>query len=424
MFYPLPLYVGLRYVRSRSRGFFVSFISWVSMLGVCLGVAALITVLSIMNGLETEMRTRMLSLASHATVSGSPAQMREWESMANRIRGMDGVVGVAPYVEAQAMIGRGLQLNAVMIRGVQPSQESAVSDFGKFLKVGRLEELSPGSQRIVLGAGLAWALQARVGDELTVLIPQVVAGSGADSAIAIRPRMQSFTVSGVFEVAVQEHDNVLALTNMEDAAALIGVPGVPSGLRMKFDDIFAAPTLAPRIAGALGNQAGSELTASDWSRENASYFRAVRIEKTMMTLILMLIVAIAAFNIVAALVMVVNEKRTDIAILRTLGLAPRGVVGIFVTQGVLIGWIGTLLGVLLGLALALNVDVIVPFLERTFGMQIFDANIYYISAIPSEVHAWQVVSIGAVALVLTVLSTVYPALRGAATEPAEALRYE
>jgi len=424
MFYPLPLYVGLRYVRTRSRGFFVSFISWVSMLGVCLGVAALIIVLSVMNGLEAEIRGRMLSLASHATLSADAAHMQSWQSLAERARQVEGVAGVAPFVQTQAMIGRGLQLSAVQIRGVLPGEEPQVSEFGRYLKVGRLDDLTPGSQNVILGAGLAYALQARVGDELTVLVPQVHAeGDAADSDLfEIRPRMQTFTVSGVFEVAVQEHDNVLALVNMEDAAALIGVPGVPSGLRLKFTDIFAAPTAAPRIAEALAGP--GVFTVSDWAKENASYFRAVRIEKTMMTLILTLIVAVAAFNIVAALVMVVNEKRTDIAILRTLGVPRRGIVGVFITQGVLIGWIGTLLGVALGLSVALNVETIVPFLERLLGFQMFDADIFYISAVPSEVHAGQVLTIGLVALVLTTCSTIYPALRGAATEPAEALRYE
>ena len=419
MFYPLPFYVGLRYVRTRRRGFFVPFISWVSMLGVCVGVAALITVLSVMNGFEAELRSRMLSLASHATLSAEPARMRNWRELSAKIRQEPGVAGVAPYVEAQAMVGRGTQLTGVMIRGVLPAEEPQVSDFGRYLKSGRLADLESGTQRIVLGAGLAWTLEARVGDELTVLVPQSVA-EGEGGVLGLKPRMQTFVVSGIFEVALQEHDNVLALVHLDDAAALLGAPDVPGGLRLKFDDIFSAPSRVQQIAADLGGG----FSVSDWTRENASYFRAVRIEKTMMTLILALIVAVAAFNIVAALVMVVNEKRTDIAILRTLGLSPRSVVGIFMTQGVVIGWFGTLLGLALGLALAFNVDVIVPFLEQTFGMHIFDPDVYYITAIPSEVHSGQVVAIALVALTLTVLATIYPSLRGARTEPADALRYE
>jgi lipoprotein-releasing system permease protein len=421
MFYPLPLYVGLRYVRSRSRGFFVSFISWVSMLGVCVGVAALITILSVMNGLEGEVRSRMLSLASHATLAGPPERMQDWTELATRIRRFDGVVGVAPYVEMQAMAGRGLQLTGVLLRGVSPEWEGQVSEVGRFMKVGQLGDLASGSQSIVLGAGLAWNLQARVGDELTVLIPK--SKPGEDAALSFEPRIQTFTVSGIFEAAVQEHDNVLALVNIDDASALLGA-SAPTGLRLKFADVFAAPGAIAGIGAQLSQDGRGAFVDSDWSRENASYFRAVRIEKTMMALIMMLVVAVAAFNIVAALVMVVNEKRNDIAILRTLGLPPRGVVGVFFTQGVLIGWFGTLLGVALGLSIALNVDVIVPFLENAFGMHIFDPDVYYISEIPSEVRSSQVSVIAIAALVLTLLSTIYPALRGARTEPADALRYE
>jgi lipoprotein-releasing system permease protein len=425
MFYPLPLFVGLRYVRTGSRGFFVSFISWVSMLGVCVGVAALITILSIMNCMEGEIRSRMLSLASHATVSGPPERLRHWPELAQRARQFAGVVGAAPYVEMQGMALRGVQLTGVLVRGVLPGEEEQVSDFGRYMKAGSLTDLKTSSQSIILGAGLAWTLQARVGDELTLLVPQTGSsphGSG-DSVLDFKPRMQTFTVVGIFEVAVQEHDNVLALIDMDDAAALLGADA-PTGLRLKFADVFAAPGTVARIAQALTDEGRGSFTSSDWSRENASYFRAVRIEKTMMALIMMLIVAVAAFNIVAALVMVVNEKRNDIAILRTLGLPPRSVVAVFLTQGVLIGWCGSLLGVGLGLSLALNVDVIVPFLENVFGMHIFDPDVYYITSIPSEVRAWQVGVIAGIAMLLTLLSTLYPSIRGAHTEPAEALRYE
>jgi lipoprotein-releasing system permease protein len=320
------------------------------------------------------------------------------------------------------MLGRGEDLRAAMIRGIEPQLEPQVSQIGGHMNVGRLEDLQPGERHIVLGAGLAYALDARVGDEITVLVPvsNSKAGEGAIAGIDLQPRIQTFTVSGVFEVGAQEHDNVLAFVSLQDAAAIVGNGGVPGGLRLKFTDIFAAPDRVKQIAASLG----PGLQTSDWSIENASYFRAIRIEKTMMTLILMLIVAVAAFNIVAALVMVVNEKRTDIAILRTVGISPRAIVGVFMTQGVIIGWFGALLGLALGLTLALNVGTIVPFLEGLTGMHVFDPTVFVISEVPSEVEWPQVVGITVTALILTVLATIYPALRGAATEPAEALRYE
>jgi lipoprotein-releasing system permease protein len=426
MFYPLPFFVALRYVRTRSHGFFVSFISWVSMLGICLGVMALIVVISVMNGMGAEMRSRLLSLASHATISGPPERLQDWSAVARRIESFDGVQAVAPYVEMQAMLGRGTQLTGAIVRGVLPEEESRVSDFGRSMKAGSLADLVSDGQSIVLGAGLAWALDVRVGEDLTVLVPQTLdsenSDPGRESILGLQPRIQTFKVSGIFEAGAQEHDNVLALLHMNDAAALLGTDGAPTGLRVRFIDIFSAPIAAPRIAAALSPDGA--FTSRDWSQEFASYFRAIRIEKTMMTLILALIVAVAAFNIVAALVMVVNEKRTDIAILRTVGITPRAVVTIFMTQGVMIGWVGALFGVAFGLAMAFNVDVIVPFLERLFGMHIFDPDVYYIVEIPSQVQWPQVAVIAVVALSLTVLATVYPSLRGARTQPADALRYE
>jgi lipoprotein-releasing system permease protein len=422
MFHPVPVYVGLRYVVSRSRGFFVSFISWISMLGICVGVAALITIISVMNGLGNEVRGRLLSLTSHATISAAPERMRDWQTLAERIRQQPDVAGVAPYLDMQGMLGRGEDLRGALIRGIEPQIEPQVSEIGAHMNVGKLDDLQPDKRHIVLGAGLAYALDARVGDEITVLVPVSTgkAGEGAIAGIDLQPRIQTFTVSGVFEVGAQEHDNVLAFVNLKDAAAIVGNGGVPGGLRLKFTDIFAAPERVQAIAASLG----PSLQTSDWSIENASYFRAIRIEKTMMTLILMLIVAVAAFNTVAALVMVVNEKRTDIAILRTVGITPRGIVGVFMTQGMIIGWFGALLGLALGLALALNVGTIVPFLEGLTGMHVFDPTVFVISQVPSDVEWQQVVGITVTALILTVLATIYPALRGAATEPAEALRYE
>lgn len=404
-------------MRTRRRGFFVSFISWVSMAGVCLGVAALIVILSVMNGFESELRDRLLNLSSHATVSGTSQQMQHWQALANTAREVPGVVGAAPYVDLEGMVGRGGSLQGTKIRGVLVDQEKQVADISQHMVTGTFKSLAEGSRNIVVGSGLAWQIQAQLGDEITVLIPEVVGGT------ELRPRLWSFTVSGIFEVGAQEFDNSLAFINMHDATALAGTQS-PTGLRLKVADIFAAPAIVKQVAAHLAEKTGSTFTTSDWTIENASYFRAVGIEKTMMTIMLMLIVAIAAFNIVAALVMVVNEKRTDIAILRTLGLSPQQIIAVFITQGLIIGWFGILSGLVLGLSLACNVDVIVPWLEHTFNMEFFDPAVYYITQIPSEVHAIQVTIITIIALVLTMLATIYPARRGAHVAPAEALRYE
>jgi lipoprotein-releasing system permease protein len=422
MFHPLSLFVGLRYVRSRDRGFFVSFISWVSMLGVCLGVAALIVIISVMNGLERETRSRLLSLASHATIAGTPEQMQQWPQLATKIRENKEVLGVAPYLDLQGMVGRGREMRPAIVRGVDPRLEPQVSDFASHLLVGKLTDLEPGRQAIVLGSGLASALDATIGDEVTVLVPvRAAANQGGIAGLDIQPRIQTFELRGVFQAGAAEHDNTLALIELQDAVALAETGGAPGGLRLKFADIFAAPARTSQIAASLG---AGKLETSDWSIENATWFRAVRIEKTMTSVLLMLIVAVAAFNIVAALVMVVNEKRNDIAILRTVGMTPRAVVAVFFTQGIIIGWFGALLGCALGLLLAFNVETIVPAIENLVGVHIFDPNVYYISQVPSEVRWPQIAWITGIALVLTVISTIYPSRRGAATEPAEALRYE
>lgn len=415
MFYPLPVYIGLRYVRTRRRGFFVSFISWVSMLGVCLGVAALIVILSVMNGFEGELRGRLLNLSSHATLAGSAQQLGDWQALSARAKQVPGVIGVAPYIELQGMVGRNGTLTGVKLRGVLPEQEVQVSDVDAHMISGHLNTLKANAQYILVGSGLAWQLQAQVGDEVTVLIPETVAGT-----TELRPRLQSFVIGGIFEFGTQEQDSSLALVHMADAAALAGTLGAPTGLRLKFTDIFAAPELVKQVNRALGGV----FATTDWTQENASYFRAVRIEKTMMSVMLMLIVAIAAFNIVAALVMIVNEKRTDIAILRTVGLSPNEVIAVFITQGLLIGWVGILAGLMLGLTLALNVSSIVPWIEQSFGVHFFDPTVYYITQIPSEVRGLQVFWVALIALLLTALATIYPARRGARIEPAEALRYE
>jgi lipoprotein-releasing system permease protein len=418
MFQPVPVFVGLRYSLAREHSFFVSFITWVSLVGVALGVAALITVLSVMNGLESELRTRLLSLTAHATLNASGTPIGDWRTRIQQLQGSPGLTAAAPFLDTDAMLSRQPSMSGAIVRGIDPELEAQVSSIADAMREGRLTDLTPNSNRIILGRMLAYQLQVGMGDEVTVMIPGN-APSAAGTSDAIVPRLRTFQVAGIFEVGLQEHDSVLALVNLQDAEALRGLDG-PTGIRLKFSDVLKAPELARDAASRLA----PGLQVRDWTQDNEAYFRAIRIEKTMMGLMLMLIVAVAVFNIVATLIMVVNDKRTDIAILRTLGLSPRGVIAVFMTQGVLIGWIGAALGVLMGVALACNVDVIVPFLEQTFGFHFMDPDVYYISGLPSEVHPGDVVRVGMAALILTLVATVYPALQAARTQPAEALRYE
>ena len=418
MFQPVPVFVGLRYSLAREHSFFVSFITWVSLAGVALGVAALITVLSVMNGLESELRTRLLSLTAHASLNAAGAPIDDWQTRIRQLQGSPGLLGAAPFLDTDAMVSRPPLMSGAIVRGIDPKLETRVSSIADAMREGKLSDLEPNTNGIILGRMLAYQLQVGVGDSLTVMIPGNAASAGGTSD-AIVPRLRDFHVVGIFEVGLQEHDSVLALVNLQDAEALRGLDG-PTGIRLKFYDVLKAPALARSAAARLA----PGLQVRDWTQDNEAYFRAIRIEKTMMGLILMLIVAVAVFNIVATLVMVVNDKRTDIAILRTLGLSPRGVIAVFMTQGVLIGWIGAAVGVTLGLGLACNVDVIVPFLEQTLGFHFMDPDVYYISGLPSEVHPGDVVRIGMAALILTLVATVYPALQAARTQPAEALRYE
>jgi lipoprotein-releasing system permease protein len=431
MFHPLPIYVGLRYVRARSSRFFVSFITWASLVGVCVGVAALIVILSVMNGFESELRDRLLSLSAPVRVTAVRAvdasdvptsaltqnvdiAQPDWSRAAQLVRGTPGVTDAAPYAEVQALAVHGPEMLPVLLRGIDPTAPAAAGELAQSIAQGRLEDLTAGSGRVIVGEVIAERLGLSPGDALTLLVPTV----GADGTPV--PKLRDLRVAGVFEVGLQDHDATLIFANLADVRALGPAGTVSEGLRVRLQDVLAAPVVAARLRAQLPRT----LEVSDWTRDNANYFRAIRIEKTMMSLILLLIVAVAAFNIVAMLVMVVTDKRTDIAIMRTLGAAPRRVMGIFITQGLVIGWLGVAFGVALGLLLALHVDTIVPFLEHTFRFQIMDADVYYITAIPSEVHWGNIAAIALAALLLTALATVYPAIRAAHTAPAEALRYE
>jgi lipoprotein-releasing system permease protein len=423
MFHPLSVYVGLRYVRARSHKFFVSFITWASVVGVCVGVAALIVILSVMNGFEGELRDRLLSLSAQVRVlaaagtdsggGGSVPSPADWEKAAQLARTVPGVVAVTPYAELQALAVRNPEMLPVLLRGIEPQAAATVTELGQSITQGRLTDLTPGSSHLIVGELIAERLGLSPGDALTLLVPTM----GADGTP--QAKLREFTVAGVFEAGLPEHDSSLVFASLADVRAL-APEGGEQGLRVRVADVLAAPAIAARLRAVLPRS----YEVRDWTQDNADYFRAIRIEKTMMSLILLLIVAVAAFNIVAMLVMVVTDKRTDIAIVRTFGAAPRRVMGIFITQGLVIGWLGVALGVVLGLALAFNVETIVPFLERTFRFQIMDAEVYYSTAIPSEVHASNVVAVALAALALTALATLYPALRAARTAPAEALRYE
>ena len=416
MFQPFTLYVGLRYVRARTHKFFVSFITWVSLVSVCVGVAALIVILSVMNGFEGELRDRLLALSAHARIiaveTGSPTL--DWDAALRRARAAPGVEGAAPYAEIQALALRSPEMVPVQLRGIDPALEPQVTAAASAIVEGSLASLVAGSDRAVLGSVVARLLNVGVGDRVTLLIPSAGAGG------LPQPRLREFEVTGIFEVGLQDHDGVLAMANIADVQALTAADPRARGIRLRFRDALQAPTLARSLAALLPRG----FVTRDWTQDHANYFRAIRIEKTMMSLILMLIVAVAAFNIVAMLVMVVTDKRTDIAILRTFGASPRDVMRIFVTQGLVIGWVGVGLGVLFGVLLALHVGDVVPRLERVLGFRIMNPDVYYITRIPSELHWPNVAWIGAIALVLTALATVYPALRASRVAPAEALRYE
>lgn len=412
---PFELFVGWRYTRAKRRNQFVSFISLLAMIGIALGVAALIVVLSVMNGFQRELRNRILGVASHVEVTASAGDLGDWERVAKATAATAGVAGAAPYVTAQGMLSHDANVRGTQVRGILPAAEPAVADLGRRMIAGKLDDLAPGEFGVILGVELARALRARLGDKVTLIAPQ-----GLVTPAGIVPRVKQFRLVGVFEVGLFEYDGGLALIHLVDAQRFYRLDDKVSGVRARLADLFESRPIADRLARELG--AGIKTT--DWTRTHATFFRAVQIEKNMMFIILTLIVAVAAFNIVSTLVMVVTDKEPDIAILRTLGATPRSIMQIFMIQGALIGVVGTLAGVVGGVLLATHIDVVVPFIERLIGVRMLSPDVYYISELPSDLQRRDVIAIGCVSLVLSLVATLYPSYRAAQVRPAEALRYE
>jgi lipoprotein-releasing system permease protein len=414
MLNPVELFVGLRYLRAKRRTRFVSFITLISLLGISIGVAALIVIMSVMNGFEGELRSRLLSMSAHGSISTNDGPTEDWSALVERVRAEPGVKAAAPFVQMEGMIRSGSDLVGVVVHGVVPSYEELLASDRIRMLEGSLDVLQAGERSIILGRILAYDIDARIGDGVVLLVPRPV-GDGT-----VEPVLERFVTRGIFEVGLQEHDGVVALAHADDVAQILGFGDAIGSVRFRADDVLSAPA----IARSLQTDLGDNFQSSDWTIENGSYFRAIRLEKMMMSLILSLIIGVAAFNIVASLVMVVTDKTNDIAVLRTLGMAPGGVVRIFFVQGAIIGWAGVALGVLLGVVLAINVPTIVPFLEQLLGFQIMPGDVYYVTAIPSELELQDVLTISISAFVLTSLATLYPARRAALVNPAAALRYE
>lgn len=414
MFKPYEVFIGLRYTRAKRRNHFISFISLVSMAGIALGVMALITVISVMNGFEQELRSRILGMVAHVTISGDSGGLRDWPQVQQAVAGEPEVLASAPYVETEAMLSFAGNARGVLVRGIDPAQEPKVAELTLNTTGTTLDALTPGEFGIILGADLGRALGARAGDKVTVLIPEASA-----TPAGVLPRMKRFTVLGYFSAGMYEYDSALALVALGDAQRLGRLGDAVSGVRLRLDDLMRAPQVAQRLAQRL-----PYLGVSDWTRQHVNFFRAVRTEKTVMFIILSLIVGVAAFNIISTLVMMVADKRADIAILRTMGATPGSVMGVFVVQGAVIGVVGTLLGVVGGVALSLNVETLVPWLERTLHVSLWPSDVYYISSLPSQLNVRDVANITGLALSLSLLATLYPAWRAARTDPAEALRYE
>ena len=407
--------VGLRYLRARTQNRFVSFISSISILGVALGVAVLIVVLSVMNGFETELRTRILAMTSHASLESFGDGLSDWSGLQDQAEADTDVSAAAPYIQGEGMLLHGAEVSGAIVRGILPAEERRVSGLGDKLVSGALEDLAAGEWNIIVGSALARELQAEVGDRIVLAISQ-----GTVTPAGLVPRLRRFTVAGIFEAGMYEFDRGLAFVHMEDAARLWRMDDRVTGLRLSLHDMFLAPEVARRTAARLGGG----FYASDWTRQHVNFFRSIQLSKQMMFTILLLVVAVAAFNIVSTLVMVVKDKQGDIAILRTLGASPGGIMRVFIIQGTLIGVAGTLAGLALGALLALNIEQLVRWLETALGTTFLAADVYFISDLPAELRTGDLLRICGTAFLLAVLSTIYPAWRAARSHPAEALRHE
>ena len=408
----------MRYTRAKRKNHFISFISMTSMIGIGLGVAALIVVLSVMNGFQEELRARILGVASHIQITGANNSLENWSEVADAAQPSAHVLGVAPYIMAQGMLSNGQAVQGAIIRGVLPSEEGKVSDLAGHMRAGQLSDLKPGEFGVVLGAELAQSLGVLLGDKVVLMAPQ-----GQFTPTGVVPRIKQFTVVGTFQIGMYEYDAGLALINIEDAGVLYRMGDRVSGIRLKLDDLFLAPEVSRDLSVRLSHQPQS-LFLTDWTQEHANFFRAVQMEKRVMFIILALIVAVAAFNIVSTLVMAVTDKRADIAIMRTFGASPRSIMAIFMVQGALIGVIGTLVGAFFGVLIALNISTIVPFIEHLFNVQFLAKDVYYISELPSHLIWADVIFIVAMSFFLSLLATLYPSWKAAQMNPAEALRYD
>ncbi|MBV8851910.1 MAG: lipoprotein-releasing ABC transporter permease subunit [Sinobacteraceae bacterium] len=412
---PYEWLIGTRYLRSTHRRGFVSFVALMSVLGLMLGVATLITVLSVMNGFERELRSRILSVTSHATLSAIDGPMENWRQVQAAARKRPGVIAAVPYIEEQSMLAAGRNIAGATIRGVLPEEERRATGLGDRLRSGHLEDLQPGSYRIILGSALARELNVAVGGSVIV-----IAAEGSATPTGVVPRMRRFQVSGIFQSGMYEFDRGLALVHMTDAAHLYRLGDEVTGVRLALQDALQAPAVVRALAVSLGGG----FYISDWTRNHVNFFRSIELTKSMMFVILLMIVAVAAFNIVATLVMIVKEKQADIAILRTLGAGPPNVLATFALQGVMIGLAGTLLGALLGALLSKHLEDLVGAVERLFNTQFLDASVYYMSDLPAYVEGLDVLQVCGVAFLLCALATIYPAWRASRTAPAEALRHE
>jgi len=415
MYKPLIFYIGLRYTRAKRRTQFISFVTLASVLGIALSVTALITVLSVMNGFVSEISDRMLSMTAHATITGKYGQLDNWQELAQKVKNHPHVQGSAPFINGQVMINADRRVSGTMLSGILPEYEAKVSEVAEKMKAGKLSDLVAGQYSVVLGAELASYLGVMVGDKITVISPQV-----NSTPAGVVPRMRRFTVVGVFQVGMYEYDRNMAFVHIDDAAKLFRMENAVSALRIKLDDLLNAP----QITQALATEFYNDYRVSDWTMAHDNFFQAIKMEKRVMSIILLLMVAVAAFNIVSTLIMVVTDKRGDIAILKTQGLTSASVMGIFMVLGTVIGIFGTVLGTVGGVLLALNIAELVKTIEDVFGIKFLSAQVYYISDLPSQLIWTDVYAIAGMAFLLSLLATIYPAWQAAKVNPAEVLRYE